>query len=91
MSDPMHVPCDHVIARLWEFLDGEVEGGSAERIGQHLDACARCFPEYDFRGAYLRFMRRCAEQQIPQELRSRVFRMILEEELKGEAGRCARP
>lgn len=74
------VPCDHVIARLWEYLDGDLREDNAARIHQHLDLCARCFPEYDFRQAYLVFMRRCARQRVPAGLRKRVFEAILAEE-----------
>lgn len=74
------VPCDHVIAQLWEFLDGDLDPESSEGIQRHLDLCARCFPEYDFRRAYLRFMRRCSSQAVPPDLRRRVFEAILAEE-----------
>jgi anti-sigma factor (TIGR02949 family) len=80
MNDPREIPCDHVIAQLWEYLDGDLEGESAEGIQRHLDLCARRFPEYDFRRAYLRFMRRCSSQPVPPDLRRRVFETILAEE-----------
>lgn len=80
MSDPGELPCRRVMDRLWEYLDGELEGAGAERIREHLDLCARCLPEYDFREAYLRYMRRCAGQRVPPGLRRRVFEAILEEE-----------
>lgn len=80
------VPCDHVIARLWEYLDGDLQGENAERIAEHLDLCARCYPEYDFRHAYLRFMRRCASQQVPAGVRKRIFEAILAEERRGAHG-----
>ena len=82
MSDCERMPCDQVIARLWEYVDGEIEGG--ETVEAHLDICARCFPEYDFRRAYLRFAQRTARQCIPPSLRTRVFQAILEEERSGQ-------
>lgn len=98
MTEARQIPCDHVIAQLWEYLDGDVTARSAERVHEHLELCARCFPEYDFRKAYLRFMRRCSSQQGSPELRRRIFQAILEEERRDKGGsapsddgRCAWP
>lgn len=82
MNDEMMVPCDHVIAQLWEYVDGDLDALRSEQVRRHLDACARCFPEYDFRSAYLKFMRRRSTHQLSPELRRRVFETILEEERK---------
>ncbi|MEX2584074.1 MAG: zf-HC2 domain-containing protein [Gemmatimonadota bacterium] len=83
MSDEIMVPCDHVIARLWEHLDGSLDQLRSDEVQRHLDMCARCFPEYDFRRAYLRFMRRCKTEEVPSELRRQIFSMVLEEEANG--------
>jgi anti-sigma factor (TIGR02949 family) len=84
MNDEMMIPCDHVIAQLWEYVDGSLDELRSEQVRRHLEMCARCFPEYDFRRAYLKFMRRCSTEQVPAELRRRVFEAILEEERKVE-------
>jgi anti-sigma factor (TIGR02949 family) len=84
MKDEIMIPCDHLIAQLWEYLDRDLEELRSEQVRRHLDVCARCFPEYDFRRAYLKFMRRCSTQEVPAELRRRVFETILEEERKVE-------
>lgn len=84
MNDVAMIPCDHVIARLWEYLDGDLDELGSQEVRRHLDVCARCFPEYDFRRAYLKFMRRCSTQNVPAELRQRIFATILEEERKVE-------
>ncbi len=79
------IPCDQVIARLWEYVDGEVREDGCDRVEAHLDICARCFPEYDFRRAYRLFVQRAASQCIPPGLRQRVFETILEEERRSRA------
>lgn len=102
MNDEMMIPCDHVIAQLWDYVDGDLDELRSDRVRRHLDACARCFPEYDFRRAYLKFMRRCSTQEVPHALRRRIFEALLEEErstaasapgsdgLLGRAGRAVR-
>jgi anti-sigma factor (TIGR02949 family) len=90
MNAEMMAPCNHVVARLWEYLDGSLDELRSEQVRQHLDVCARCFPEYDFRRAYLRFMRRCSTEQVRPELRRQIFELLLEEERKAELTRADR-
>lgn len=82
MNQEMMIPCDHVIAKLWEYLDGDLDELRSEKVRSHLDACARCFPEYDFRRAYLSFMRRSSTQEVPPEVRRRIFAAILDSEAR---------
>jgi anti-sigma factor (TIGR02949 family) len=86
MNQEMMIPCDHVIAKLWEYLDGDLDELRSDQVRRHLDACGRCFPEYDFRRAYLSFMRRCSTQEVPTELRRRIFAAILESEGRNGSG-----
>jgi mycothiol system anti-sigma-R factor len=80
MTKAAMIPCDQVIAKLWEYLDGELAGVDSEHVRAHLDVCSRCFPQYEFQGAYKVFVRRSAQQEIPPALRRRIFAAILEEE-----------
>jgi mycothiol system anti-sigma-R factor len=80
MSEPEMIPCDHVIAKLWEYLDDELIGESAERVRAHLEVCARCYPQYEFQNAYKVFVRRGSQNEMPPALRRRIFTAILEEE-----------
>jgi anti-sigma factor (TIGR02949 family) len=83
MSDPLKIiRCDEVIARLWEFIDGQLTPESEATVRSHLDACSNCFPQYDFQRAYVAFVRRTRCGEIPPALRRKVFEMILEEEGK---------
>jgi anti-sigma factor (TIGR02949 family) len=87
MNRPEMVPCDHVIARLWEYIDGELTEEGAAGGRTHLDICSRCFPQYDFQRAFKEFTRRSAQTPLPPELRRRVFESIIAE----EAGRPLPP
>lgn len=85
-QDPMKVPCDEVITRLWEYIDHALaaEPGVENGICAHLEACSHCFPQYDFQRAYVTFIRRTRCEDVPAALRRRIFEMILEEEGKRE-------
>jgi anti-sigma factor (TIGR02949 family) len=80
MNEAQMIPCDQVIAKLWEFVDGELNEEQAETVRAHLDICGRCFPQYNFQRAYKEFIRRSRDQPLPQGLRRRVFEAILAEE-----------
>lgn len=47
------IDCRHVIRRMWEYLDGEVEAAEAEQIRAHLAECGRCNPQYQFQFGFL--------------------------------------
>ncbi|MBW3654844.1 MAG: zf-HC2 domain-containing protein [Gemmatimonadetes bacterium] len=84
----MMMPCAHVIARLWEYIDGELDAASAAEVSAHLEMCSRCFPQYDYQRAYREFVRRTHRQQVPAALRRRVFEAILAQD--AEAREAAR-
>jgi anti-sigma factor (TIGR02949 family) len=86
MSDPMKIPSDQVIARLWEYIDGELEPSTAAEISAHLELCERCFPQYDYQTAYREFIRRTGREQVPPGLRRRIFEMILAEDGPAPSG-----
>lgn len=82
-SDTMEmIPCGEVMARLWEYIDGELSERSEAEVQKHLDLCQRCFPHYDFQRAYVEFMRQLARRSTPSGLRRRIFRQLLAEEAR---------
>lgn len=77
------VPCEHVLARLWEFLDGELPPADEAAVKKHLDICNRCYPQYDFQRAYFEYAQRIREREhAPPSLRRRLFQKILEQEAR---------
>jgi len=75
------IRCEDALSRLWEFLDGELPPDGERELQQHLEVCGRCYPQYDFRRAFLEYTRRLvAEHHVPPELRQRLFQRILREE-----------
>jgi anti-sigma factor (TIGR02949 family) len=80
MNRPEMIPCDHVIAKLWEYIDGELTEEGAAQVHAHLDICSRWFPQYDFQRAFREFTRRSAQTPMPPDLRRRVFEAITAEE-----------
>lgn len=83
MPQPGGIDCSKVMAQLYEYIDGELDEETIERIREHLEKCKRCYPRYDFETAFLRFLREQGKTQAPPELQRKIFAAILEEEKRG--------
>lgn len=81
------IPCNHVVKRLWAFIDGELDAASEREIRAHLEMCQQCYPRYDFQRAYFRLMQRLRDRP-PEDgtVRSRVFQALLAES-ESDSGR----
>jgi anti-sigma factor (TIGR02949 family) len=80
MAECPGIPCGEAMARLWDYIDGELTPETEARVKTHLDACAHCYPELDFHRGFCEFLRRTREAPIPPELRRRVFLSLLRAE-----------
>ena len=75
------IGCEEVLARLWEFLDGELTPENEEAVRRHLALCGQCYPQYDFQRAYLAYVRKLREREhAPATFRRRLFEKLLEQE-----------
>lgn len=80
MPPPGGIDCGGVMERLYEYIDGELDEATIEKIRKHLSVCQRCYPRYDFEKAFLRFLEDHGRTSAPPELRRRIFATILQEE-----------
>jgi mycothiol system anti-sigma-R factor len=80
MPPPGGIDCNGVLAQLYEYIDGELDGETTVKIRAHLEKCKRCYPHYDFEAAFLRFVGEHGKANAPLELRHKIFAAILEEE-----------
>lgn len=71
------ISCDEALARVYEYLDGELEPELQERIHVHLAVCRRCYPFFDFERLFLDHIReRGLAGAAPTELRTRVEALL---------------
>ena len=47
------VTCREVMEQLWDYLDRELPPERMQAFADHLAACARCYPQYQFEFAFL--------------------------------------
>ncbi len=74
-SAPDH-ECDEVLAKLYLFLDSEIDDASCSDIRQHLDECAPCLQAYDLDRLVKSLVARSCCEQAPKPLRERVLLSI---------------
>jgi mycothiol system anti-sigma-R factor len=66
--------CEKVI---WQYLDGELDGVSADDLQRHLEECRACFSHAEFERQLKELVRRsCGGEQAPPALRERLSRLL---------------
>jgi mycothiol system anti-sigma-R factor len=71
---PHEVPCSEVLARVYSYLDGEIQGEGCIEIREHLDECGPCLREYGLEEAVKRLVHKhCGHEAVPSELRTKVL------------------
>ncbi len=46
-SDESYDDCEHVLERVYEFLDNELDSASGDAIRHHLAQCEPCLDRFD--------------------------------------------
>jgi len=74
---PHDVPCSEVLARVYSYLDGEIEVAGYAKIREHLDECGPCLREYGLEEAVKRLVHKCCgAEPVPSDLRTKVLTRI---------------
>ncbi len=60
------VDCQHVMKRLWAYLDGELPESEVTLLRAHLAECGRCSPQYRYQVAFLSMVARAASARGPR-------------------------
>jgi anti-sigma factor (TIGR02949 family) len=77
MSDVQNVSnaeCQHMLARVHEFLDHELDHATSDEIRAHIAACEPCLDRYDVEQAVKTLVNRCCGgDKAPSALRTKVL------------------
>ncbi len=66
--------CEHVLERVYEFLDHELDEASGDAIRQHLVECEPCLDRFDVEQAVKSLVNRCCGNDVaPDHLRAKVL------------------
>ena len=75
------IPCDEASARLFEYLDGELEDLSEEEVRHHLAVCEDCYPRVQFERHFLEALQRSQNGgRVSESLRERVLQALSQDE-----------
>jgi anti-sigma factor (TIGR02949 family) len=70
---PHDTDCSEVIARVYEYLDGEMPDGDCGKIKQHLHECGPCLREYGIEDEVKKLVKRSCSDPAPVDLRAKVL------------------
>jgi mycothiol system anti-sigma-R factor len=74
---PHETPCSEVLARVYSYLDGELDEGGCSEIKDHLDECGPCLQEYGLEEAVKKLVHKsCGCDPVPDDLRDKVMDRI---------------
>jgi mycothiol system anti-sigma-R factor len=79
-SDEHELSCEESLARVYEYLDGELDTGEHDAVRGHLEKCRKCYPHFDFERIFLDYVHELgAGEESRPGLMERVRKMLDEE------------
>ncbi|NIP57462.1 MAG: hypothetical protein GWM92_04925 [Gemmatimonadetes bacterium] len=76
------ISCEEALGRLFEYLDGELEGDRKTQVARHLEVCKRCYPRLCFEQAFLEAVQRVSRgENAPERVKQRILEFVEEENL----------
>ena len=70
--------CAQALARVYEYLDGELSPADLDKIREHIDDCGPCLQQYDLDVALKALVRRSCQESAPADLRERIMVKLTE-------------
>lgn len=66
-SSVPELTCEEALARVYEYLDGELDASQHEGVRLHLQKCRKCYPYFDFERLFLDYIHElgAADQSRP--------------------------
>ncbi len=73
-----HATCQHLLANLSEFIDGDLQEELCQEIQQHLEECENCQVVVDTlrKTIYLVHANAAEQVDVPVDVRERLFRRL---------------
>lgn len=66
------IECEEAIAKLLEYLDGELDEGDRSQVERHLETCRACFGRAEFERRLRARVAETGSAPAPESLRRRV-------------------
>ena len=79
-SEEAKLTCEEALARVYEYLDGELGASEHDAVRRHLERCRNCYPHFDFERLFLDYVHELgAEEKAKPGLEDRVREMLAAE------------
>lgn len=79
-SGQRELNCEESLARVYEYLDGELDTGEHDAVRRHLEKCRKCYPHFDFERLFLDYVHELgAGEESRPGLMDRVREMLAAE------------
>jgi anti-sigma factor (TIGR02949 family) len=72
------ITCSEAVKRLWEYLDGAIQGPDRDLIEEHLGVCRRCCGEAEFAEELRGFLADHASEHLPPDVHGRLTSFLEE-------------
>jgi anti-sigma factor (TIGR02949 family) len=77
---PEPISCMEAMAKVQEYLDGELDGVSHEEVAQHFAMCKRCYPHLKLEERFRALLHRSSEEETcPEHVREQVLQLLAAE------------
>lgn len=71
------ITCMEAMAKVQEYLDGELDGVSHEEVAQHFSHCQRCYPHLKLEERFRELLHRSQEDEgCPESLKEQVLELL---------------
>lgn len=81
---PDMATCEEALAVIYEFLDGELDDMSRDRVQAHFDVCGKCYPKLRFEESFRSAVQKASTGEAPPpDLRAKLLNALAEAE-RGE-------
>lgn len=68
--------CAEAVARLYEFLDGELDGVTMAQVREHLQHCSPCLEAFDFHAELRVVVKEKCSESMPAAVRANLIALI---------------
>ncbi len=77
---PGGIECHEAMAKIFDWLDNELDPQEAECVGEHLQTCARCYPRLKFEQAFCEALKRASSNETAgADLQQQILDALVEE------------
>lgn len=68
--------CEEVLKKLFDYIDGEIDGMEAEALEVHLRDCRHCFDRVEFERLLKNRIRALKKEESSQALKEKIEKII---------------